>query len=136
MLARNMLSHIRRTIEGQLVSNLFDPGGKPLGWAHHEERRIIRDHLKRRGRYRAGWSEMRISEIQRRLHKYDLTYRQLHVLYKQRWAREAPPARPEFTLEELDTLVDYFGEANDPITQSIGAKAALMVNSMRQRMTS
>lgn len=125
--------HIRRTIEGVRVSNLFDPPGKPFGWAHNEERRIIREHLKARGRYDDWTGEFRVSKIQRRLHRSDLRFHELQVLYKRRWAREARPARPEFTDEELQTLVDYFGQANDPVTASIGAKAFEMLKSSAEK---
>jgi hypothetical protein len=127
MLARKVLGHLRRRVDGELVSNLFDPGGKPLGWAHHEERHVIREHLKRRGRYRQGWSELHISAIQRRLHRYDLTFRELQVLYKRKWAHNATPAPPSFDAEELARLLEHFEGGNDPVAQSIAAKAAALL---------
>jgi hypothetical protein len=137
MLARNVLGHLRRTIDGELVSNLFDPPGRKLGWAHHEERAIIREHLNRKlGRLEVhSWDwfrrEQRITAIQRRLHRYDLTFRELGVLYKRKWAREAPPST-QFTTEELRHLVELFTGANDPLSQSIAEKAAARLLSVQK----
>jgi hypothetical protein len=72
------------------VANLFDPAGKPFGWAHHAERDHIRQHLRRRiwkfgfDEFRVFRMEQRINEIQRRLHKYDETFAQR----SRRWAEE------------------------------------------------
>lgn len=111
------------------VANLFDPPGKPFGWAHHEERDRIRAHLRRRI-WKFGLDgkaamrlEARVDAIQRRLHKYDLTLRERQAIAA---AKRPPPAgRSEFlTWAELERLVEHFAGANDPTAASIGAKAA------------
>lgn len=120
----------RRVINGVRVSNLFDPAGKPFGWAHHEERRIIRAHLDRKyGRLEPGtwdWSKREletVARIQSRLHRHDKSFRELQAIY----ASGRPPqteATVLFTFEELERLSDLFAGANDPLTASIAAKAA------------
>jgi hypothetical protein len=113
--------------------NLFDPPGRPFGWAHHEERDRIRAHLRRRvwrfyvdeaGPGTPGMRlEARVDAIQRRLHKYDPTLRE-----RQARARAAapPPAGTSefFTWEELERLVEHFAGANDPVPAAIAAKAS------------
>lgn len=115
------------------MANLFDPAGKPFGWAHHAERDHIRKHLARRlGPVKAHtWAaiqrEDRVSVIQRRLHKYDETF----AVRSRRWAeeqrercrREAESATADFTWEELRRLVEHFDGANDPISAAIAEKA-------------
>lgn len=130
MLARNVLSHVRRTIDGVPVSNLFDPPGRKLGWAHHEERRVIREHVAKRWSaelHTMEWfrREERVSRIQRRLHRHDLRYRELQVLYKRKWARDAAARPPsvEFTVEELERIAEHFEMANDPLSRAVWAKA-------------
>lgn len=127
------LATLRRTIGGVRVSNLFDVPGKPFGWAHHEERRLIRAHLDRKhGRLEPhswDWTirELgRVAQIQRRLHRYDKSFRELQTIY-----RAAKPVAvadsPEFTLEELAHLAEHFAMANDPVAASIAAKAAAAI---------
>lgn len=120
------------------MANLFDPAGKPFGWAHHAERDHIRKHLARRlGTVEPrSWDwirrEDRVSAIQRRLHKYDETF----AVRSRRWAeeqrercrREAKGAKADFTWAELERLVEHFADANDPISAGIGAKAAELLN--------
>lgn len=109
------------------VANLFDPPGKPFGWAHHEERDRIRAHLRRRHGYPArGYDaplEFHVTRVQMRLHKYDPTFAE-----RQRRARAAapPPAGTDgfLTWEEWERLAEHFAGANDPVTASIAAKAA------------
>jgi hypothetical protein len=115
------------------MANLFDPAGKPFGWAHHAERDHIRQHLRRRiwkfglDEFRVFRMEQRINEIQRRLHKYDETF----AVRSRRWAeeqrercrREATDADLKLTWEELQHLVEHFEGANDPISAAIGTKA-------------
>lgn len=119
------------------MANLFDPAGKPFGWAHHAERDHIRKHLARRfgpvEPHSWDWiyRESRVSDIQRRLHKYDETF----AVRSRRWAeeqrercrREAKGATVEFTWEELERLVEHFGSANDPVSAEIGRKAAVLL---------
>lgn len=120
----------QREIAGVRPSNLFDVAGKPFGWAHAEERRMIRDHLLRR-----GWTAddmglyFRISRIQQRLHKYDLPFRELQRLYALARPVVVPTGAPvDFTWEELARLVEHFAGANDPVTASIAAKAQLALD--------
>jgi hypothetical protein len=115
------------------VANLFDPAGKPFGWAHHAERDHIRKHLARRlGPVKPHtWAsiqrEDRVSRIQRRLHKYDETF----AVRSRRWgeeqrlrcAREATGADLGLTWEELERLLEHFDGANDPISAAIAEKA-------------
>ena len=104
--------------------------GRPFGWAWHEERRLIREHLIRRGRYFGDDAlaharrESRISEIQRRIHREAPTTRERQAAWRARCEAALPAESGAFTPEELQRLVDLFGDANDPITASIGAKAA------------
>jgi hypothetical protein len=115
------------------VANLFDPAGKPFGWAHHAERDHIRQHLRRRiwkfgfDEFRVFRMEQRINEIQRRLHKYDETFAQRSRRWAEeqrlRCAREATGADLGLTWEELQHLLEHFEGANDPISAAIAEKA-------------
>lgn len=115
------------------MANLFDPAGKPFGWAHHAERDHIRKHLtKRHGAVQPhSWDhvhrESRVNDIQRRLHKYDETFavrsRRRREQQEERCRREAKGAKVDFSWAELERLVEHFADANDPISAGIGAKA-------------
>jgi hypothetical protein len=123
------IAKLRRTIAGVRVSNLFDPGGKPLGWAHHAERDLIRAHLRRRiwkfglDGLAASRLEFRVTAIQQRLHKYDKTYRELQALYALQPKNNQPSKDDRFNREELERLIEHFEGANDPIGQAIATKA-------------
>jgi len=109
-----------------------DVPGKPFGWAYHMERDEIRKHVHRkndgtlRGAHRFMRShrgmgvEFRVTAIQDRIHKYrpTLRERQLKLGVKQ------PRPTPRFTQEELALIAERFEGANDPIGQSIHAKAS------------
>lgn len=120
------------------LANLFDPAGKPFGWAHHAERDHIRQHLRRRiwkfgfDEFRSFRLEQRINEIQRRLHKYDESFavrsRRWREQQEERCRREAKGATAEFTWEELDRLVEHFEGANDPVSAEIARKAAALLS--------
>lgn len=120
------------------MANLFDPAGKPFGWAHHAERDHIRAHLaKRLGLVKPhSWEyvhrEQRVNAIQRRLHKYDESFavrsRRWAEQQRLRCAREATSAKAEFTWEELERLAEHFAGANDPISAEIGAKARRLLD--------
>jgi hypothetical protein len=126
------------------MANLFDPAGKPFGWAHHAERDHIRKHLARRlGPVKPhSWDairrEDRVSVIQRRLHKYDETF----AVRSRRWAneqrlrciREAESATAEFTWEELRHLAEHFEGANDPISAEIGRKVRAVLDNRDQEL--
>lgn len=43
--------------------------GKPFGYAWHQERAEIREHLKRRGRWNDARDEFTVTRIQERLHR-------------------------------------------------------------------
>jgi hypothetical protein len=114
------------------VANLFDPAGKPFGWAHHAERDHIRQHLAKRWPAQPhSWEwirrEDRVSVIQRRLHKYDETF----AVRSRRWAEEqrlrcaleATGADLGLSWEELQHLLEHFEGANDPISAAIAEKA-------------
>lgn len=127
----------RRIIAGVRVSNLFDVPGKPFGWAHHEERRLIRAHLDRRyGYVRPGtieWSRRElgvVNRIQRRLHKYDLPYRELQKLYA---SSRPPPVGTAgfFTWAELERMAEHFDRANDPISAAIAVKALALLDTRK-----
>lgn len=110
--------------ESYLGRGYVPVAGKPFGWAWNREREEIREHLKRRGRWRDARDEFVVTRIQNRLNRE----------HPKRWAariaawraRQPAPVEPvePFTREELERLVELFGEANDPVTASIGAKAA------------
>jgi hypothetical protein len=121
------LRALRRTIGGVRVSNLFDTAGKPFGWTHHKERAIIREHLKRRGRWNDARDEFLVTSIQQRLHRYDKRYRELQELH----AKARPPvsgASLGFTWEELERIAEHFAGANDPVTINIATKAKLALD--------
>lgn len=103
-----------------------DIPGRPFGWAWNQERAEIRAHLKARGRWRDTRDEFLVSRIQTRLNRNRPTMRERQAAWR---ARQAPatPAPEPFTRDELERLVDLFGNANDPITAAIGAKAALLL---------
>lgn len=126
-MAYDTIRSLRRTIAGVRVSNLFDPGGKPLGWAHHAERDLIRAHLKRRGRWiDKGYNEFEVTRIQQRMHKYDKSFRELQALY-----RIAKPIRisdDTFNRDELERLIEHFDGANDPVGQAIAEKVKLRLD--------
>lgn len=94
--------------------------GRPFGWAHNMEAQAIRDHLKARGRYRQGWSKLDISHLQMRLQR---DYHRRKPPYGVRRTIAAAPPE-DFTAEELAMIADRFAGANDPVGQSIHAKAA------------
>jgi hypothetical protein len=125
------------------VANLFDPAGKPFGWAHHAERDHIRKHLAKRWPAEPhSWEwirrEDRVSKIQRRLHRYDETF----AVRSRRWAeqqrlrciREATSAKAEFTWEELQHLVEHFDGANDPVSAEIGRKARELLDNRESEL--
>jgi hypothetical protein len=132
------ISDLRRTIAGVRVSNLFDPGGKPTGWAHHAEREIIRAHLRRRiwkfglDELRSARLEFRVTAIQQRLHKYDHTFRQLQTLYALQPKNNQPSTDDRFNGDELERLIEHFEGANDPIGQSIATKAKIALDNVRK----
>lgn len=125
------------------MANLFDPPGRPFGYAFVEERTRIEDHVLRWHRKR-GWHvklyDMRVQErvrrIQARLHKYDKTFAERSRAWaeEQRRAREAErnSADVTFSREELERLVDLFAAANDPLTANIGAKAKKALDTLPQ----
>jgi hypothetical protein len=112
---------------------LFDRRGEKFGTAHHRQKDQIRAHLaKRLGPVRPNtWEffhrEQRVNKIFYRLHKYDepfsVRFRRWAEQQTERCRREATGASAEFTWDELERLIEHFGQANDPISASIGAKA-------------
>ncbi len=105
--------------------------GKPLGWSWHRERDEIREHLQRRG-WLSPDLEFRVTCVQERIHRYKPTFHQRQEVARaagERWVSPAPvpPPRGPFSQEELERLADLFAEANDPVTASIGRKAAAML---------
>lgn len=103
-----------------------DVPGRPFGWAHHAERDEIRARLREKGDYREGYDprlEFRVSRIQARLRRNRPTYAERQAAWRARQPRSTS-ASIRFEREELERLVDLFGEANDPVTAKIGAKAA------------
>lgn len=101
--------------------------GKSFGWAFHEERREIRDHLKRRGRWVPGYGEFEVTRIQQRIHRHKPTYAERQAIARARGERwvSPPPGPPPviFTGEELQHIAEHYAFANDPIGQAICAKA-------------
>lgn len=98
--------------------------GKPFGWAHNQERAEIEEHLLNR-----GWSRSdlgfysRVVQIQMRLNR-EHPKRWAAKIAAIRAARPAPaPTREPFTDEELALIAQHFAGANDPVAQSIYAKA-------------
>lgn len=108
--------------------------GRPFGWAWNMERQAIREHLLARGweptgehaeRFRDHLVESRVSAIQQRIHRYRPTLRE-----RQLAARAAANltttglVQDVFTPDELRAILDRFQGANDPLGQSILAKAS------------
>lgn len=90
-------------------------------WRMVEERMILAELAAE------GWTGGDVSfEVSRRMienHKNDPSLRE-----RQEHHRQASPARPAairtaFTVEELERLLQHFAGANDPVAQSIHAKA-------------
>jgi hypothetical protein len=112
---------------------LFDPAGKPFGWAHHAERDHIRAHLaRRRGPVEPhSWDfyhrEQRVNAIQWRIHKYDKSFAQRSREWREaqelRAALERTGDDLALTWEELDRVAEHFAGANDPVAIAIGKKA-------------
>ena len=100
--------------------------GKPFGWAFNMERRALREHLERKGRYSAQELFFAVTRLQERIHRDKPTYRQRQEAWKARHATRAPA--PTFTEEELRHLVDLFEGANDPLTAAIYEKARVILS--------
>jgi hypothetical protein len=111
----------------------LDVPGKPFGWAWHMERDEIRRHLRRRV-WKFGLDglaafrlEERVTAIQRHLHRSRPTMAQRQQAWRERCAAQAPPptgTTMDLTWEELAHLADLFSGANDPLSVTIGQKAA------------
>lgn len=121
------------TERSYLGRGLDDIPGKPFGWAWYEERAEIRAHLRRRiwrfglDPLRAFRLEQRIDAIQRRIHRTRPSLRERQAAA--RAARPAPTGENLFlTFEEIERLAELFADANDPLTASIGAKAAARIS--------
>lgn len=101
----------------------FEPvPGKPFGWAFNQEREAIRQHLVKRGRWTGYQLHFKVVAIQERLHRNRPTFRQRHEAWLQR-QRDLQTLAPELTREEWQAIAERFAGANDPIGQSILAKA-------------
>jgi hypothetical protein len=85
-------------------------------------------------RWAAARLEARVDAIQRRLHKYDkpLRVRQAEARAAALAAAPAPiGAELELTWAELEHLEHLFAGANNPLSASIGAKAAAALGGSR-----
>jgi hypothetical protein len=116
-----------------LGRGLENTAGKPFGWAWHQERDEIREHLKRRGRYRPGWSEFEVTRIQQRLHRDKPTFRQRQEAARaagETWVSPTPkpPPPPSFTRDELERMVEHFAGSNDAVGASIASKARELID--------
>jgi hypothetical protein len=117
------------------VANLFDPPGRPFGYAWLEERTKIEDHVRKRTRYALRMDSpefmFRVQKIQDRLHKYDPTFAERSRRWREdqakRWRERGNSV--DFTLAELEHLVEHFEGANDPISAEIGRKAREAIES-------
>jgi hypothetical protein len=112
------------------MANLFDPPGKPFGYAYIEETTRIEDHVRRRTGYpRLDDPQLRarVDRIRMRLHKYDETFavrsRRWFNEQQERARRERNQADVTFDREELERLIEHFEGANDPVSAAIAAKA-------------
>jgi hypothetical protein len=90
------------------------------GYWRMVEERMVRDQL-----IAEGWPAEKYMgfEISRRVianHKNDATYREIG---EARAARQPPRVDTRFSPEELERLIEHFAGANDPVAQSILAKA-------------
>lgn len=91
------------------------------------EREAIRQHLRRRV-WKFGLDglagarlEFRVVRIQERLRRDRPTWAERQAVWR---AQQTPAALPEaFTAEELALIAERFAGANDPVGQSIHAKA-------------
>ena len=121
-----------------LGRGLEDVPGKPFGWAYAQERDAIKVHVLRR----YGWGarldqatalhklnlEAYVTKVQERLHRNKPTLRERQAQWK---ARQPVPVAG-FNVEELEHLAEHFAGANDPVGQSICAKAAAMVETRKR----
>jgi hypothetical protein len=112
------------------MANLFDPPGKPFGYAYLEETTRIEDHVRRRMGYpRLDDPQLRarVDRIRYRLHKYDETFavrsKRWAEEQRERWRRECNRMDVTLEREELERLIEHFEGANDPIGQAIATKA-------------
>ena len=114
-----------------LGRGLDDVPGRPFGWAWYHERDEIRVHIMRKldrkdsgcafwQAHRGRGVEHRITQIQQRIHKYRPTLRERQLAL----GVVRPNPTPTFTPEELAHIAEHFTGANDPVGQSIYAKAA------------
>lgn len=105
-------------------------GSKPFGWANNMERRGIRDHLRKRGRYApTGYDargEFLVSRIQLRLRKYQPTFAQrCAAAQAQRdadWIARGRPAAIMLNDDERAYLRELLEGANHPLGQQIAGK--------------
>jgi hypothetical protein len=99
--------------------------GKPFGWAHNMEARAIRDHLISKGRDPNSIEHcFDISKISMRLAR-DYLRRKPKIGARVRIA--AKRESNEFSMEELERLIEHFAGANDPVAQSILEKARRLI---------
>lgn len=99
------------------------PTAGKFGEAHNLERQAIRDHLRARGRYVDGYGELLVAKIQMRLQR-DYHRRKPPIGVRR---VTSSPAPVQFNADELRHLVDLFDGANDPLSASIAAKAAVLL---------
>lgn len=98
-----------------------DVPGRSAGWAHNMERQAIRDHLKAKGRWNDATDEFEVIRIQHRIQR-DYHRRKPPIGVRRRGPAPAPPPE-DFTADELAMIAERFAGANDPLGQSIHAKA-------------
>lgn len=121
------------------MANLFDPPGKPFGYAYLEETTAIEDHVRRRMGYPRLDDPVlraRVDRIRMRLHKYDETF----AVRSKRWfAEQMERARAErnrtdveLEREELERLIEHFSGSNDAIGVSIANKARLALDTLAE----
>jgi hypothetical protein len=117
------------------MANLFDPPGRPFGYAWLEERTKIEDHVRRRMGY-CRLDDMRlqfrVGRIQDRIHKYDPTFaercKKMREDQARQWREAGGPI--DFSRAELERLIEHFDGANDPISAAIADKAKAIYASL------
>lgn len=96
-----------------------------LGYWRMVEERMIRDQLAAEGWHEANpgaWIGFEISRRVEANHRNDPTLREMQAARPIAVVRSAQ-AEQRFTVEEMERLSQHFAGANDPVAQSILAKA-------------
>lgn len=108
------------------ASNLYDPIGKPLGWAWVQERQAVIAEMIAEGLDPKSLEfSFEVTRRQEALHANDISMREAQRR-KQAWddaRRPPPPPDNNLTKDEWQWLADHLAMGNDPVGQAIRNKA-------------